>query len=99
VVFYQKRSFIPADFRKFMFEQSKPLPEMINFVCRLKERQPLKVAVASNEGRELMLHRIREFNLDELWISSSLPVSYIFASRTPTYTTWRWTSHKYRPTK
>jgi len=65
VVFYQKRSFILADFRKFMFEQSKPLPEMINFVCRLKERHLLKVAVVSNEGRELTLHRIKEFHLDE----------------------------------
>ena len=65
VVFYKKRSFTPADFRKFMFEQSKPLPEMINFVCRLKKRHQLKVAVVSNEGRELTLHRIRAFHLDE----------------------------------
>ncbi len=65
VVFYQKRSFTPADFQKFMSEQSKPLPAMINFVRRLKKGHQLKVAVVSNEGRELTLHRIREFHLDE----------------------------------
>ena len=32
VVFYQKRSFTRAQFRKFMFAQSKPYPQMIDLV-------------------------------------------------------------------
>src|ERR1700690_76602 len=36
VVFYQKRPFTQAQFRRFMFEQSKPYPEMIGLVRRLK---------------------------------------------------------------
>jgi putative hydrolase of the HAD superfamily len=73
VVFYQKRSFTPAQFRKFMFAQSKPHPEMIELVRKLKARYGLKIAVVSNEARELNSHRIRKFKLYEfvdLFISS-----------------------------
>lgn len=63
VVFHEQRAFTRQRFRDFMFAQSKPFPEMIGLVCRLKARHNLKVAVVSNEGRELTLHRIRKFNL------------------------------------
>lgn len=65
VVFYEKRSFTPAQFRKFIFAQSKPYPEMIGLVRRLKARYGLKIVVVSNEGRGLNEYRIREFKLDE----------------------------------
>ena len=64
VVFYQKRPFTRAQFRRFMFAQSKPCPEMIELVARLKVRHGLKIAVVSNEGRELNAYRIRKFKLD-----------------------------------
>jgi putative hydrolase of the HAD superfamily len=64
VVFYQKRSFTRAQFRKFMFAQSKPYPKMIELVRRLKARYGLKIVVVSNEARELNSHRIRKFKLD-----------------------------------
>lgn len=73
VVFYRKRNFSVADFRKFMFAQSKPLPDMIQYICELKAKHGLKVAVVSNEGRELNAHRIRKFKLDrfvDFFISS-----------------------------
>ncbi|HTZ18550.1 MAG TPA: hypothetical protein VMB78_08945, partial [Dissulfurispiraceae bacterium] len=41
VVFYEKRSFTMDEFRKFMFEQSKPFPEMIDMICGLKGRYKL----------------------------------------------------------
>ncbi len=63
VVFYEQRPFSREEFRGFMFAQSRPFPEMIELVCRLKERHGLKVAAVSNEGRELTSHRIREFRL------------------------------------
>src|SRR5512133_2525390 len=53
VVFYEKRSFTRAQFRNFMFAQSKPYPEMIGLVQELKARYGLRIAVVSNEGREL----------------------------------------------
>lgn len=73
VVFYQKRSFTPNQFRRFMFAQSTPLPGMIEFICKLRERHHLKVAVVSNEGCELTEYRIRKFKLDrfvDFFISS-----------------------------
>jgi putative hydrolase of the HAD superfamily len=65
VVFYEKRPFTPAQFRKFMFAQSKPYPKMIELVRRLKTRYGLKIIVVSNEGRGLNEYRIRKFKLDE----------------------------------
>ena len=64
VVFYKKRLFTRAQFRRFMFEQTHPCPEMINLVRDLKLKYGLKVVVVSNEGRELNEHRIRTFKLD-----------------------------------
>ena len=37
VVFYQKRPFTRAQFRRFMFAQSKPYPEMIELVAQPKD--------------------------------------------------------------
>jgi len=65
-IFFRKRSFTFAQFRRFMFEQSKPYPEMIELFGRLKVRHGLKIAVVSNEGRELNDYRIRKFKLDRL---------------------------------
>lgn len=65
VIFYKKRSFSKADFKRFMFSQSQPFPEMIEMIKELKSRYNLKVAAISNEGRELTVYRIRQFALDE----------------------------------
>jgi putative hydrolase of the HAD superfamily len=73
VIFYQKRPFTRAQFRRFMFAQSKPYPEMIAMVSRLKVRHGLKIAVVSNEARELNAYRICKFKLDgfvDFFISS-----------------------------
>ncbi len=74
VVFYEERPFSREEFRAFMFAQSRPFPEMIELVRHVKARHRLKVAVVSNEGRELNEHRIREFQLGtfiDFFISSS----------------------------
>jgi putative hydrolase of the HAD superfamily len=65
VVFYRKRPFTFAQFRRFMFAQSKPHPKMIELAAELKARHGLKIAVVSNEARELNAYRIRKFKLDE----------------------------------
>jgi putative hydrolase of the HAD superfamily len=73
VVFYQKRPFTRAQFRHFMFAQSKPYPQMIELVRKLKGRYGLKIVAVSNEARELNSHRIRKFKLDgfvDFFISS-----------------------------
>lgn len=65
VVFYELRSFSMEKFKTFMCAQSQPYPEMISLVRELKSRYRLKVAVVSNEGRELTTYRIRTFKLAE----------------------------------
>jgi putative hydrolase of the HAD superfamily len=64
VVFYQKRPFTRDRFRRFMFAQSKPYTEMIELAAQLKARYGLRIAVVSNEARELNAYRIRKFKLD-----------------------------------
>jgi putative hydrolase of the HAD superfamily len=66
VIFYQKRPFTRAQFRRFMFVQSKPFPEMIELFAQLKVRHRLKIAAVSNEAREVNAYRIRKFKLNEL---------------------------------
>lgn len=63
IVFYENRPFTMQEFRRFMFSQSRAFPEMIDLVRKLKEKYGLKVAVLSNEGRELQVHRIQAFDL------------------------------------
>jgi putative hydrolase of the HAD superfamily len=73
IVFYKKRSFTSAQFRKFIFVQSKPYLQMIELIRRLKTRYGLKIVVVSNEARELNVYRIRKFKLDtfvDIFISS-----------------------------
>jgi putative hydrolase of the HAD superfamily len=64
VVFYQKRPFTLVQFKRFMFAQSKPYPEMIDMFAQLKVRYGLTIAVVSNEARELNTYRIRKFKLN-----------------------------------
>jgi putative hydrolase of the HAD superfamily len=65
VVFYQNRPFSGEEFKAFMFAQSQPYPQMIELVRGLKRSHGLKMAVVSNEGRELTVHRIQRFGLAE----------------------------------
>ena len=64
VVFHQKRTFTRAEFRRFMFDQSKLCAGMIELVCNLKAKYGLKIVVVSNEARELNAYRIQKFKLD-----------------------------------
>ena len=62
-VFYTKRDFTPAEFKKYVSDLTQPLPGMIDLFTRIKARHGLKVAVVSNEGRELTFDRVNKFNL------------------------------------
>jgi putative hydrolase of the HAD superfamily len=73
VVFYRDRPFTRARFRRFMFAQSRPYPEMIELIRGLRAERGLKIVAVSNEGRELNDHRIRAFKLDgfvDVFVSS-----------------------------
>ena len=66
VVFFERRPFTLQTFQQFMFDQSRPLPDMLPLLAALKNQYHLQVAAVSNEGRELTEYRIRQFQLDEL---------------------------------
>lgn len=66
VVFYQERPFSKDEFKRFMFAQSQPFPEMIELMGKLKARYGLKVASISNEGRELTIYRVQQYRLGSL---------------------------------
>ncbi len=63
-VFYEERPFTREQFQEFMFAQSRAFPEMIKLIIKLKARYGLKIAVVSNEGRELNNYRIQKFKLN-----------------------------------
>jgi putative hydrolase of the HAD superfamily len=63
VVFHVPRSFSREAFWNFMCEQSKPFPEMIDLIGRLKAEFALKIVVVSNEARELNAYRVERFGL------------------------------------
>jgi putative hydrolase of the HAD superfamily len=62
-IFYEPRAFSREAFKQFMFDQSQPFPDMLALMRTLKERYHLKIAVVSNEGRELTVYRIQRFGL------------------------------------
>jgi putative hydrolase of the HAD superfamily len=74
IIFYEPREFSKEDFMAFMFSQSVPYPETIDFFLGLRNKYKLKIFTVSNEGRELNIYRIHKFKLNELfdgYISSS----------------------------
>lgn len=66
IVFYTRRSFSYQQFTEFIFQQSQPLTDMLEFIRQLKRRYNLKIVALSNEGREITEHRIRVFDLSSL---------------------------------
>lgn len=65
VIFFTPRAYTPADVKKYILEQARPFQETIEFIKRLKAVYGLKVAVVSNEGREIAEDRISRFKLKE----------------------------------
>lgn len=76
LVFDEKRSFSVRDFEQFMFEQSKPYPEMLDLLASLSKQGRVKIFAVSNEGRELTDHRIEKFKLDQ-WIDGFIVSSFV----------------------
>ena len=61
-VFYEQRPFSRRQYKEYMFAQSQPYPEMIEFIAELKNPD-LCVIILSNDARELVEYRINKFNL------------------------------------
>jgi putative hydrolase of the HAD superfamily len=62
-VFYRPRSFTTDEFKTFMFSQSQPLPESLDFLAQLARTRRCSMAALNNESREINEYRITKFNL------------------------------------
>lgn len=76
VYFYKERPFSHDDFKAFLYEQSQPLPEMLDLLRRLKAAYNLRIIAVSNEGREIAVYRVRTYNLGD-FIDAFLVSSFI----------------------
>jgi putative hydrolase of the HAD superfamily len=63
-VFHQPRPFTPGDFKEFLFEQSQPLGDTLEWVHALARSGKVRLFTLNNESRELHEHRVRKFGLD-----------------------------------
>lgn len=63
IIFFEPRTFSAADVTKFILEEARPYQDTIDLVCRLKAVYGLRIAVVSNEGREIAEDRIARFHL------------------------------------
>ena len=71
-VFWRKREFSREEFRKFMFSLSKPWPDSLDVVRRLRQNvrgraTRVRLATLNNESRELNENRIHLFGLCDLF--------------------------------
>jgi len=66
-VFYQPRAFTAQAFTEFMYAQSKPLGETLDWIRLLAKKQTCRLYTLNNESRELHEHRVRTFALDEIF--------------------------------
>jgi len=66
-VFHHTRRFTPQEFKDFMFEQSKPLGETLEWLRELARAQVCRLFTLNNESRELHEHRVASFHLDEIF--------------------------------
>jgi putative hydrolase of the HAD superfamily len=64
-VFYRPRSFTIEEFKAFMFAQSQPLPESLDFLKQLAHSRRCGMAALNNESREINEYRIAQFHLRE----------------------------------
>lgn len=67
IVFYKPRNFSVQDFKKFIFAQSTPFEQHIQYFKQLKKEHHLKVFAINNEAKEMNEHRIKNFGLNELF--------------------------------
>jgi putative hydrolase of the HAD superfamily len=62
-VFYRPRDFKPEDFKAFMFQQSQPFPEALDFCAKVAASRKYIMAALNNESQEINEYRIRQFKL------------------------------------
>jgi putative hydrolase of the HAD superfamily len=64
VIFFKPQNFSPETAKSYILGQSTEYPAMIGLLKRLKQQYKLKIAVLSNEGREIAQYRFKKFHFD-----------------------------------
>ena len=62
-VFYRERPFTRDEFKKFIFDQSQPFPESLEFLGQLAGTKKYFIAALNNESLEINEYRIHTFHL------------------------------------
>lgn len=63
VIFNHPREFLREDFKQFIYEQSKELPEMLAWLKEWKKDCGYRIISVNNEGKELNDYRVEKFKL------------------------------------
>src|SRR4051794_36736578 len=66
-IFHRSRTFAPDDFKAFMFAQSQPLGEPLDWVRALAATHKYRLFTLNNESQELHEYRVRTFRLDQVF--------------------------------
>lgn len=67
VIFYEPRSFSENEFIDFMYHQSLPVNDSIEYFTAIRKKYKMNIVAVSNEGRELNEYRIKTYKLDKLF--------------------------------
>jgi len=62
-IFYRERAFTAADFKQFMFEQSQPFAQSLEFLGTLVQPRSYLMASLNNESLEINEYRVHKFDL------------------------------------
>jgi len=65
IIFYEPRTFTPSDVKHYILEAATAYQDTIDLIHRLKVVYGLRIAVVSNEGREIAEDRIKRFHLKD----------------------------------
>lgn len=66
-VFHKPRKFTPADFKAFMYKQSEPIGDTLEWVRSLARGGRCRLYTLNNESRELHEHRVETFQLRSIF--------------------------------
>jgi len=66
-VFYRSRSFTREEFRDYMLSLSRPMTDALAFARDLAASGKYFMGTINNESRELNLHRIKKFDLRDIF--------------------------------
>jgi putative hydrolase of the HAD superfamily len=66
-VFFRSRAFSPAEFKAFMFTQSQPLGDTLEWLRSLAAPGKYRLFTLNNESRELHEYRVKTFGLSAVF--------------------------------